>query len=120
MAPLGYRSRFQDELARKTRASSGLRQVEIDLPLAVQKEQVAFFRAGDPEAFRPGRLPLVIHRFPKTTSLGSVFPIFDHAGIKVMIDRTGPEVAPDDADRFLTSLTRPDTSAATGTTSART
>jgi hypothetical protein len=30
MAPLGYRSRFQDELARKTRASSGLRQVEID------------------------------------------------------------------------------------------
>ena len=30
MAPPGYRSRFQDELARKTRASSGLRQVQID------------------------------------------------------------------------------------------
>jgi sarcosine oxidase len=78
-----------------------LRQLDLDLPLTVQKEQVAFFRARDPEAFMPGRLPLVIHRFPKTTSLGSVFPIYDHAGVKVMIDRTGPEVAPDDADRSI-------------------
>ena len=30
MAPPEYRSRLQHELARKTRASSGLRQVEID------------------------------------------------------------------------------------------
>jgi monomeric sarcosine oxidase len=78
-----------------------LRQLDLDLPLTVQKEQVAFFRARDPEAFMPGRLPLVIHRFPKTTSLGSVFPIFDHAGVKVMIDRTGPEVSPDDPDRSI-------------------
>jgi sarcosine oxidase len=78
-----------------------LRQLDLDLPLTVQKEQVAFFRARDPAAFMPGRLPLVIHRFPKTTSLGSVFPIFDHAGVKVMIDRTGPEVAPDDPDRSI-------------------
>jgi len=78
-----------------------LRQLDLDLPLTVQKEQIAFFRARDPAAFMPGRLPLVIHRFPKTTSLGSVFPIFDHAGVKVMIDRTGPEVAPDDPDRSI-------------------
>jgi sarcosine oxidase len=78
-----------------------LRQLDIDLPLTVQKEQVAFFRARDPEHFVPGRLPLVIHRFPKTTSLGSVFPIYDHAGVKVMIDRIGPEVAPDDPDRAI-------------------
>ncbi len=78
-----------------------LRQLDLDLPLTVQKEQVAFFRARDPEAFMPGRLPLVIHRFPNTTSLGSVFPIFDHGGVKVMIDRTGPEVAPDDPDRSI-------------------
>jgi sarcosine oxidase len=78
-----------------------LRQLDLNLPLTVQKEQVAFFRARDPEAFMPGRLPLVIHRFPQTTSLGSVFPIFDHAGVKVMIDRTGPEVAPDDPDRSI-------------------
>ena len=30
MAPPRYRSRLQDELARNTRASSGLRQVELD------------------------------------------------------------------------------------------
>jgi hypothetical protein len=30
MAPPGYRSRLQDELARKTRASAGMRQVELD------------------------------------------------------------------------------------------
>jgi sarcosine oxidase len=78
-----------------------LHQLDLDLPLTVQKEQVAFFRARDPAAFMPGRLPLVIHRFPKTTSLGSVFPIFDHAGVKVMIDRSGPEVDPDDPDRSI-------------------
>jgi sarcosine oxidase len=78
-----------------------LRQLDMDLPLTVQKEQLAFFRAHDPEAFVPGRLPLVIHRFPQTTSLGSVFPIFDHAGVKVMIDRIGPQVAPDDPDRSI-------------------
>ena len=81
-----------------------LRQLDLDLPLTVQKEQVAFFRARDPEAFMPGRLPLVIHRFPNTTSLGSVFPIFDHAGVKVMIDRVGPQVAPDDPDRSIDTM----------------
>ena len=30
MAPPGYRSRLQQELAQKTRASAGLRQVELD------------------------------------------------------------------------------------------
>jgi sarcosine oxidase len=78
-----------------------LRQLDLDLPLVVQKEQVAFFRARDPQAFMPGRLPLVIHRFANTTSLGSVFPIYDHAGVKVMIDRLGPQVAPDDPDRSI-------------------
>jgi monomeric sarcosine oxidase len=78
-----------------------LRQLDLDLPLTVRKEQLAFFRARDPQAFVPGRLPLVIHRFPGTTVLGSVFPIFGHAGVKVMIDRIGPEVAPDDPDRTI-------------------
>jgi len=78
-----------------------LRQLDIDLPLTVLKEQVAFFRARDPREFMPDRLPLVIHRFPNTTSLGSVFPIFDHAGVKLMIDRVGPHVAPDDPDRSI-------------------
>jgi sarcosine oxidase len=78
-----------------------LGQIGLDLPLTVRKEQLAFFPARDPEAHMPGRLPLVIHRFAGTTVLGSVFPIFDHAGVKVMIDRIGPEVAPDDHDRSI-------------------
>jgi glycine/D-amino acid oxidase-like deaminating enzyme len=78
-----------------------LRQLDLDLPLTVLKEQVVFLRARDPREFMPDRLPLVIHRFPNTTSLGSVFPIFDHAGVKVMIDRVGPQVAPDDSDRSI-------------------
>jgi sarcosine oxidase len=78
-----------------------LRQLDLDLPLLVHKEQVAFFRANEPREFMPDRLPLVIHRFPNTTSLGSVFPIYDHAGVKVMIDRVGPQVAPEDPDRSI-------------------
>jgi monomeric sarcosine oxidase len=71
----------------------------IDLPLTVLQEQLAFFRVRDPENHGPDRLPLVMHRFPGTTSLGSVFPIFDHEGIMVMLDRIGPAVTPDNPDR---------------------
>jgi len=78
-----------------------LRQLDLDLPLVVRKEQLAFFRARDPQDYVPGRLPLVIHRFPGTTTLGSVFPTFDHPGVKVMVDRIGPAVAPDDPDRSI-------------------
>jgi sarcosine oxidase len=73
----------------------------IDLPLTVLQEQLAFFRVRDPDLHSPDRLPLVIHRFPGTTTLGSVFPIYDHTGIKVMIDRLGPTVAPDNPDRAI-------------------
>jgi sarcosine oxidase len=78
-----------------------LRQLDLELPLTVRKEQLAFFRARDPRAFMPECLPLVIHRFPGTTTLGSVFPIFDHVGVKIMIDRMGPEIEPDDPDRAI-------------------
>ena len=73
----------------------------IDLPLTVLQEQLAFFAVHDPAAHRPDRLPLVMHRFPGTTSIGSVFPIYDHAGIKVMVDRIGPAVEPDNPDRAI-------------------
>ena len=78
-----------------------LRQLDLDLPLTVTKEQLAFFEPRDPAAFMPGRFPLFIHRFPGTTSLGCGFPIFDHAGVKMMLDRIGPEVDPDDPDRTI-------------------
>ena len=65
------------------------------------QEQLAFFRVRDPEAHRPDRLPLLIHRYPGTTSLGSLFPIYDHEGVKVMVDRIGPAVDPANPDRTI-------------------
>jgi sarcosine oxidase len=76
----------------------------IELPLTVLQEQLAFFRVRDPENHGPDRLPLVIHRFPGTTSIGSVFPIFDHDGVKVMLDRIGPAVAPANPDRGIDAV----------------
>ena len=73
----------------------------IDLPVTILQEQLAFFAVRDPEAHAPHRLPLVIHRFPGTTSIGSVFPTYEHPGVKVMIDRTGPAVDPANPDRDI-------------------
>ena len=73
----------------------------IDLPLTVLQEQLAFFRVLDPAAHTPDRLPLLMHRFPGTTSLGSVFPIYGHEGVKVMLDRIGPGVDPGNPDRTI-------------------
>jgi monomeric sarcosine oxidase len=77
----------------------------IDLPLTVLQEQLAFFRVRDPEAHTPDRLPLLMHRFPGTTSLGSVFPIYGHEGVKVMLDRIGNAVVdPGNPDRAIDPL----------------
>jgi sarcosine oxidase len=73
----------------------------IDLPLTVLQEQLAFFRVHDPAAHAPDRLPLLMHRFPGTTSLGSVFPIYGHEGVKVMLDRIGLGVDPGNPDRTI-------------------
>jgi sarcosine oxidase len=76
----------------------------LDLPLTVLQEQLAFFRVRDPEMHGPDRLPLVIHRYPGTTVIGSVFPIYDHEGVKVMVDRIGPVVDPASPDRAIDPL----------------
>lgn len=76
----------------------------LTLPLVVLQEQLAYFRVRDPEAHGPNRLPLVIHRFPGTTSLGSLFPVFGHEGVKVMLDRIGPAVEPHNPDRTIDPL----------------
>ncbi|MBI1877000.1 MAG: N-methyl-L-tryptophan oxidase [Chloroflexi bacterium] len=75
-----------------------LQQLDLALPLTVTKEQLAFFKPPDPTLFMPDRFPLFIQRFPGTTSLGSGFPIFGHTGVKMMLDRIGPETDPDDPD----------------------
>ena len=49
----------------------------------------------------PGRFPLYVQRFAGTTSLASGFPIYGHAGVKMMVDRIGPEVEPDDPERAI-------------------
>jgi monomeric sarcosine oxidase len=73
----------------------------LELPLTVLQEQLAFCRVREPELHGPDRLPLVINRFPGTTSIGSLFPIFDHEGVKVMVDRIGPVVDPASPDRGI-------------------
>jgi len=78
-----------------------LRQLGLDLPLTVKKEQVAFFVPPDPTLFMPDRFPLFIQRFAGTTSLGTAFPMFAAEGVKAMLDRTGPEVTSEDEDRSL-------------------
>jgi sarcosine oxidase len=78
-----------------------LRSLGVDIPLIVTKEQVAFMAARDPEAFTIGRFPLFIHRFVGTTQLGSGFPLWRHSGPKLMLDRSGPVVDPDDSDRSI-------------------
>jgi monomeric sarcosine oxidase len=74
----------------------------VELPLTVLREQLAFYRAPDEAAYAPGRFPLLIHRFPRTTMLGSGFPLLGRPhGVKVMLDRIGPAVDPSDPDRSL-------------------
>lgn len=78
-----------------------LRQLELDLALTVTKELLVYYKPADPALFMPDRFPLFIHRFPGTTTLGAGFPIFDHAGVKMILDRTGAVVDPDDPDRAV-------------------
>jgi monomeric sarcosine oxidase len=76
-----------------------VRQLGLDLPLTVTKELLAFYRPPDPAAYAPSHFPLFVQHFAGTTSIGSGFPLFNHAGVKLMIDRTGPVVDPDDPGR---------------------
>lgn len=75
-----------------------LLQIGLDLPLAVSKEQVAFFRPHDPAPFEPGRFPVFIHHGAESWS-GYGFPIFGLPGVKVAQHGGGPIVAPADEDR---------------------
>jgi sarcosine oxidase len=76
--------------------------LDLNVPLVVKKEQLAFFQPHVPAQFLPGRFPLFIHRQPGTTILGSGFPIFGQpAGVKVMFDRIAPEIAAGNTDRTV-------------------
>jgi sarcosine oxidase len=76
----------------------------LDLPLTVLKEQLSHFEPVDPALFAPGRFPLFIQRFPGSRTFGAGFPIYgEPRGVKLLIDRLGPVVTPDDPDRSIES-----------------
>jgi sarcosine oxidase len=74
----------------------------LELPLTVLKEQVAYFEPIDPAEFAPGRFPIFIQRFPGSRTFGAGFPLFgEPVGVKLLLDRLGPVVEPDDPDRSI-------------------
>ena len=75
-----------------------LRQLGLDLPLTVTREQVAYFAPlggnggpGDPDQFAPGRFPIFIHHDAENPSAYG-FPIFGLPGVKVAYHQGGPAV----------------------------
>lgn len=73
----------------------------VQLPLTVLQEQLAYFAMRNPQDHGPDRMPLIIHRYPNTTTIGSFFPIHGHTGVKMMVDRIGPAVDPANPDRSI-------------------
>ena len=81
-------------------------QLGLRLPLTVLKEQLAYFEPVDPSQFAPGRFPLFIQRFAGSRTFGSGFPMLgEPVGVKLLLDRLGPVVAPDDPDRTIEATT---------------
>ncbi|MCG8353406.1 MAG: N-methyl-L-tryptophan oxidase [Chloroflexales bacterium] len=81
-------------------AQALLRDLGLDLPLKVTREQVVFFAPRRPELFAPDRFPIFIS-YGATEREGSVFnfygfPIFGLAGIKVAQHHAGLVIQPDD------------------------
>jgi len=82
-----------------------LRQLGLDLPLTVTREQVAFFAPrtadaglGDPDQFAPGRFPIFIHHVIEGPSAYG-FPAFGLPGVKVAFHQGGPVIAPESEER---------------------
>jgi sarcosine oxidase len=82
-----------------------LRQLGLDLPLTVTREQVAFFaprNAGggtaDPDQFAPGRFPIFIHHAAAAPAAYG-FPIFGLPGVKLAYHQGGPVIEPESEER---------------------
>jgi monomeric sarcosine oxidase len=79
-----------------------MRQLHLDLPLTVTKEMDTFYRPSDPAAFMPDHFPIFRHHATGMAARwGNGFPIFEHAGVKIVLDCTGRVVDPDDPDRSV-------------------
>src|SRR4051794_24103544 len=82
-----------------------LRQLGLDLPLTVTKEQVAFFAprnaddgSGQPDQFAPGRFPIFIHHATEAPAAYG-FPIYGLPGVKLAYHQGGPIVDPESEER---------------------
>ncbi len=79
-----------------------VQQLDLDLPLIVRKELITYYMPSEPAAWVPGRFPLFRHHLLGTTGRWGVgFPTFEHAGVKMLLDCTGPVVEPNDPDRSV-------------------
>jgi sarcosine oxidase len=76
-----------------------LRTLDLDLPLKATKELTVYFRAKNPDEFMPGRFPIFIERHPKSSVIGSAFPIFGSPYVKGILDRNNIEIDPNEDDR---------------------
>jgi sarcosine oxidase len=75
-----------------------LRQLGLDLPLRVSKEQVAYFAPLEPALFEPTRFPVFIHHIEQRWSFYG-FPIFGLPGIKIGRHMSGAAIEPASDDR---------------------
>lgn len=79
-------------------------QLDLRLPLKVTKELSTYYRPPSPEAFTPDRFPIFRHHLPEPTARWGVgFPVFEHPGVKMVVDCAGPVVDPADPDRAADS-----------------
>jgi sarcosine oxidase len=84
-------------LAAGSWAGGLLRQVGLDLPLSVTKEQFAYFAVRDPAQFEVGRFPVFIHH-GDTPDGGYGFPTHGLPGVRVAWHMGGPVIAPEQHD----------------------
>jgi sarcosine oxidase len=71
-----------------------LRQVGLDLPLTVTKEQFAYFAVRDPAPFEAGRFPIFIRHSEGPDGLYG-FPTHGLPGVRVARHHGGPPIAPE-------------------------
>ena len=78
------------------------RHLDLDLPLTVTKEMHTYYRPLDPAAFMPSRFPIFRqHLTGRAARWGVGFPIFEHSGVKMVLDCTGRVIDPDDSDHSV-------------------
>jgi sarcosine oxidase len=72
----------------------------LELPLAVERQVMAWFEARQPERFAPGRFPVFIHERGGVYGYG--LPTLDGRTVKVGVHHQGRPVDPDRPDREVT------------------